>query len=198
MRKHDLSFHEKTNIIEFYSEFCTHSKRIETTDKEKNIHFEKKSFLNQSDYFKFDDSIKNSRKLFMIVIKVLFRKEVNFDQSAINLFRKDKKSTESDNRIENSKTIKDFKFNLNEFKIFNSKEKMSEINIAMIEASAFNMMSKRKNVSLFSIILKDVEKHLEKHNKSNIVVKDVLSSEYHEFLDVFDKKTFNTLASHRF
>jgi hypothetical protein len=72
------------------------------------------------------------------------------------------------------------------------------MNIAMIETFAFNMMSKRRNVSLFSIILKDVKKHLEKHSKSNIVIKNVLSSEYHEFLDVFDKKTFNTLASHKF
>jgi hypothetical protein len=197
MRKHDVSYHEKTDIIEFYSEFCTHSKRIETTDKEKNIHFRKESFLNQSDYFKFDDSIKNSRKSSMIVIKILFRKKVNSDQSAISLFRKDKKSTESDNRIENQKTIRDFRLNLNELKTFNSKEKLSEVNIAMIETSAFNMMSKRKNVSLFSVILRDVKKHLEKHSKSNTVIKDVLSLKYHEFFDVFDKKASNTLASHR-
>jgi hypothetical protein len=91
MRKHDVNYHEKTNIIEFYSEFCTHSRRIETTDKEKNIHFEKKSFLNQLDHFKFDDSTKNSKKFSMIIIKVFSRKKINFDQSAISLFRKDKK-----------------------------------------------------------------------------------------------------------
>jgi hypothetical protein len=68
----------------------------------------------------------------------------------------------------------------------------------MIEAFAFNMMNKQKNVNLFSIILRNVEKHFEKHNKSNIVIKDVLSFEYHEFLDVFDKKAFYTLALHRF
>ncbi len=62
MRKHDVSYHEKTNIIEFYSGFCTHAKRIETTDKEKNIHFENESFLNQSDHVKFDICIKNSTK----------------------------------------------------------------------------------------------------------------------------------------
>jgi hypothetical protein len=72
------------------------------------------------------------------------------------------------------------------------------MNIAMIETSTFNMMNKRKNVNLFSIILRNVKKHLEKHNKSNIVVKDLLLSEYHEFLDVFDKKAFNTFASHCF
>jgi hypothetical protein len=65
------------------------------------------------------------------------------------------------------------------------------MNIAMIKASTFNMMNKRKNVNLFFVILKDVEKHFEKH-------KNVLSIEYHEFLNVFDKKTFNILVSHRF
>ncbi len=211
MRKHDVSYHEKTNIIEFYFEFCTHSKEIKTTNKEKNIHFEKKSFLNQSNYFKFDNSIKNSnkffdnstknsRKSFTIVIKVLFRKEHNFDQSAINLSRKDKKSIKSTDRIEDFKTIRDFRFNFNELKIFNSKEKKSlfVMNIAMIKTSAFNMMNKRKNVNLFFVILKDVKKHFEKHSKSNIVIKNVLSIEYHEFLNVFDKKAFNILVSHRF
>ncbi len=72
------------------------------------------------------------------------------------------------------------------------------MNIAMIETSTFNMMSKKKNVSLFSIILNDVEKHFEKYSKLNIVIKNVLFFEYHEFLDVFDKKAFNTFASHRF
>ncbi len=149
----------------------------------------------------FDDSNKDSIKLFTIVIKILSRKKVNFDQSTINHFRKIKKSTKSTksvNRIENSKTIKDFRLNLNELKISNSKKILSEVNIAMIEISAFNMMNKRKNVNLFSITLKNVEKHFEKHSKSNTVIKDVLSFEYHEFLDVFDKKAFNTLASHRF
>jgi hypothetical protein len=71
------------------------------------------------------------------------------------------------------------------------------MNIAMIETSTFNIMSKRKNVNLFFIILKNVKKHLEKHSKSNIVIKNVLSSEYHEFLDVFDKKAFDTFILHK-
>ncbi len=202
MHKHEVNYHEKTNIIEFFSEFCTHSKEIETKttsslNKEKNISFEKKSFLNQSNHSKFDHSIKNSRESKKIVTKILSRKEVCSDQSAISVFRKDKKSTKLIDRIEDSKKIRDFRLNLNELKISNSKEKLSEVNIAMIETSAFNMMNKKKNVNLFFVILKDVEKHLEKHNKSNIVIKNVLSTEYHEFLDVFDKKAFNILVSHR-
>jgi hypothetical protein len=204
MRKHEISYHEKTNIIEFFFEFCTHSKKIKTkttssSNKKKNFSFEKKSFLNQSDHSKFDDSIKNSRNFFTIVIKILSRKKFNFDQSSINFFRKDKNSSKSINKIEDQETIKDFRFNLNELKISNSKEKklLFEMNIAMIETFVFNMMSKRKNVSLFFVILKNVEKHFEKYNKSNIVIKDVFSFKYHEFLNVFDKKAFNTFASHR-
>jgi hypothetical protein len=59
----------------------------------------------------------------MIVIKVLSRKQVKSDQSAINLSRKDKKSTTLINKSENINAIKDFRFNLNELEIFNSKKK---------------------------------------------------------------------------
>jgi hypothetical protein len=130
---------------------------------------------------------------------MLFRKKINFDQSTINLFRKDKKQIKFINKTKLLNAVKDFRFNLNEFKISNLKAKksLSEMNIAMIETSTFNMMNKKKNVRLFSVILRDVEKHLEKHSKSDIVIKDVLFSEYHEFLDVFDKKAFNTFVSHK-
>jgi hypothetical protein len=208
MRKHEINYHEKTNIIEFFSKFCTHSRRMRTkmtfsSNKEQNISFEKKSFLNQSDHSKFDNSIKNSRESKKIVIKILFRKKVGLDQSinqsANKLSRKDKKSTNFVNKKKILNAIKDFRLNLNELKIFNSKKtkSLSEMNIAMIEAFVFNMMSKRKNVNLFSIILKNVKKHFEKHSKSNTVIRNVLFLKYHEFLNVFDKKAFNILASHR-
>ncbi len=70
------------------------------------------------------------------------------------------------------------------------------MSIAMIKTSMFNIINKIKNVNLFFFILKNVKKYLEKHNKSNIVIKNVLLSEYHEFLNVFDKKTFNIFVSH--
>jgi hypothetical protein len=136
----------------------------------------------------------------MIVIKILSRKKVKSDQSTINLFRKNKKSTTSINKSENFNAIKNFKFNLIKLEISNSKKSKSlfVINIVMIKTSTFNIINKKKNVNMFSIILKNVKKHLKKHNKSNIVMKNVLSFEYHEFLDVFNKKTFNIFVLHRF
>jgi hypothetical protein len=168
MRKHEINYHEKTNIIEFISDFCTHSKKIKTktktktSNKEKIFSFEKKSFLNQSNYVKSDLFNKNSKS--MIVIKVLFRKKIKFYQSAINLSRKDKKATTSIDKSENLDAVKDFRLNFNELEISNSKEKksLSMMNIAMIKTSTFNMMNTRKNVNLFFVILKNVEKHLKK------------------------------------
>ncbi len=115
-------------------------------------------------------------------------------------FEKTKKQRDSLINSNIRKRLKISNSNLNELKIFNSKEKKSlfMMNIAMIKTSTFNIMNKKKNVNLFFVILKDVKKHLEKHNKSNIVIKNVLSVEYHEFLNVFDKKAFNILVSHRF
>ncbi len=165
MRKHEVSYHEKTNIIEYVSKFCTYSKEIKTkTTNKENIFFEKKFFLHQSNHSKF-----NSRK------EICF--DQSTDQSTNSLFRKDKKSIKFVNKMKILNAIKDFILNLNEFEIFNSKEKkLFEMNIAIIKTSTFNMMNKRKNVSLFSIILKNVKKHLEKHNKFDIVIKDVFYS----------------------
>jgi hypothetical protein len=167
MRKHEINYYEKTNIIEFISDFYTHSRRIrtkttktKTLNKEKNISFEKKSSSNQSDHFKFDDSIKNSTNLIKIVTKVLSRKDVflnqSIDQSANTLSRKDKKSIKSVNKSKILNAVKDFRFNLNELEIFNSKQKksLSKMNIAMIKTSTFNMINKKTNVNLFLLFWK--------------------------------------------
>jgi hypothetical protein len=51
MRKHEIRYHEKTNIIEFFSEFCTHSKKIKTkTTSSSNK--EKKYFFREEIFFK--------------------------------------------------------------------------------------------------------------------------------------------------
>jgi hypothetical protein len=57
----------------------------------------------------------------------------------------------------------------------------------MIKTSTFNIMNK-KNVNLFFVILNNVKKHIEKYNKSNIVIKNIFLIKYYEFLNVFNKK----------
>jgi hypothetical protein len=50
MRKHEINYHEKTNIIEFFSEFCTHSKEIKT--KTTSSSNKKKYFFRKEIFFK--------------------------------------------------------------------------------------------------------------------------------------------------
>ncbi len=164
-----------------------HSRILHTFwDKQKkNISFRKKSFSNQSKR----KILENSRKNIKIVIKILSRK----DRESNNLFRKGYKLNQSDqvvfskNESSSKKMSRNSKFKIDVF----------TLNIAMIKAFAFNMMSKQKNVYLFSITLKNVKKHLEKASRSNIVSKNLLLMKYHDFLNVFDKKTFNILVSHK-
>jgi hypothetical protein len=88
MRKHEINYHKKIDIIEFTSRFCIHSRRIKTkmTNKKKKIFFEKESsFFNQSNHVKFDILIKNSRKLSTIVIKNSFSKLILIDEQLIFL-----------------------------------------------------------------------------------------------------------------
>jgi hypothetical protein len=53
MRKHEVSYHEKTNIIEFSSRFCTHSREIKTTNK-------KKTFISKRNLFWINQITSNS------------------------------------------------------------------------------------------------------------------------------------------
>jgi Lhr-like helicase len=51
MRKHEINYHEKTNIIEFFSEFCTHSRRIKNED-DVIVEQRKKYFFREEIFFK--------------------------------------------------------------------------------------------------------------------------------------------------
>ncbi len=90
MRKHEVSYHEKNDFIEFISDFCNHSKEMMNNDteknKEKNISSRKKSSSDQSEQKTSENS--TIKKKTRIVIKILSRK----DREMNNLYRKDNKS----------------------------------------------------------------------------------------------------------
>ena len=71
------------------------------------------------------------------------------------------------------------------------------IEMAMIGAAAYRLLSRRKDVELFSISLKDIEYQLNKEDRPPTDPKTVVPPEYHEFLDVFSKAASDTLAPHR-
>ncbi len=86
------------------------------------------------------------------------------------------------------------------------------MNIAMIEAAAYRSLAKRSDVTTFAIIVTEIDRLLKtarnkledvtlqelSHEETLKEVKAKLSSEYHDYLDVFDRAMTDQLLSHRF
>ncbi len=93
-----------------------------------------------------------------------------------------------------------------------SKSTSHSTNIAMIEAATYRMLVKRSDVKIFAVIVSKIDRLITTaENKSEEVnlhelshaevleqVKIKLLSEYHDYLDIFDRAMINQLSSHRF
>jgi hypothetical protein len=61
--------------------------------------------------------------------------------------------------------------------------------IHSIIAASFNILSRQKNVKIIVVFMKDLNIQLKKQNNNKVIdSKSVISSEYHDFLNVFFKK----------
>ena len=88
----------------------------------------------------------------------------------------------------------------------------SSMNIAMIETATYRMLVKRSDIKIFAVIVLKIDRLITTaENKSEEVnlhelfhaealkqVKIKLLSEYHDYLDIFDRAMINQLSSHRF
>ncbi len=98
------------------------------------------------------------------------------------------------------------------FNLINFASSFDSINIAMIKTVAYKSLVKRLNVTTFAIIitkidqlLKTARNQLEDVNLQELSHEEILkevkakfSSEYHDYLDVFDWAMTDQLLSHRF
>ncbi len=50
MKKHEMIYHERTNTIEFISQFCTHSREISKSNKKKHF-FREEIFFESINFF---------------------------------------------------------------------------------------------------------------------------------------------------
>jgi len=92
-----------------------------------------------------------------------------------------------------------------------SKSTSGSTNIAMIEAATYRMLVKRSDVKIFAVIVLKIDRLITTvENKSEEVnlhelshaevlkqVKVKLLSEYHDYLDIFDRAMIDQLSSHR-
>jgi len=88
----------------------------------------------------------------------------------------------------------------------------SSMNIAMIKAATYKMLVKRSNIKIFAVIVlkidrlittaenksEEVNLHELSHAEALKQVKIKLLSEYHDYLDVFDRAMIDQLSLHHF
>jgi hypothetical protein len=72
------------------------------------------------------------------------------------------------------------------------------IEIYSITIALFNILSRQKNVEIFVVFMKNLKIQLKKQDNNKVTdSKSIMSSKYHDFLDVFFKKKTEILSSHR-
>ncbi len=142
------------------------------------------------------------RRFFTFVTSQLSQKSLSFDQLKEKFVK----------TIKQSKSLKAVSSSVNSKSTFSSKSAFSSINIFMIETVAYRMLVKRSDVKIFAVIILKIDRLITiVENKSEEVnlhelfhaealeqVKIKLFSEYHDYLDIFDRAMINQLSLHRF
>ena len=70
------------------------------------------------------------------------------------------------------------------------------LELAMFGAAPFQYLTKQKGVEIFGISMRDLEYQLNKAKKPTTDPATVVPECYHEFLDVFSKKTLDKVSPH--
>jgi hypothetical protein len=79
-----------------------------------------------------------------------------------------------------------------------STDEESTIEIHSIAVVSFNTLSRQKDVKIFVVFMKNLEIQLKKQDSNKVIdSKSVMSSKYHDFLNVFFKKKADILSLHR-
>jgi hypothetical protein len=79
-----------------------------------------------------------------------------------------------------------------------STDEESTIEIHSIAIDSFNTLSRQKDVKIFVVFMKNLKIQLKKQNNNKVIdSKLIMSSKYHDFLNVFFKKKADILSSHK-
>ncbi len=142
------------------------------------------------------------RRLFTFAIFQLSQKSLSFNQSKEKFVK----------LIKQSKSFKAVSSSVNSKLTFSLKSAFSSINIFMIETVAYRMLVKRSDIKIFAVIVlkidwlittvenksEEVNLHKLSHIKILEQVKIKLLSEYHDYLEMFDRTMIDQLSSHHF
>ncbi len=218
MKKHDVSYHEHDDSISFYLDHCSHleasnhsysnrSNHVQTKKKDsfsKEIFFDQSEIIDDKEIKIFLEKINNSKTILKRSIesskRLIESQKILIERRMNESWRKKLKKIEtSSSRI----LRKESKMNLfyDEISLkFHEKSTNEEntIKIHSITIASFNILFRQKNVKIFVVFMKNLEIQLKKQDNNKVInSKSIMSSKYHDFLNVFFKKKADILSSHR-
>jgi hypothetical protein len=222
MKKHDVNYHDHDDSISFCFDHCNHleasdhsysNKSIQTRTT-KEVSFSKRNFFDQSEIienkeikFSFEKT-NNSKMILKRTTSIKSSERLNkrskrlIERQMNESWRKKlKKIKTSSSRILKKKSKINFFYDEISSKSEDeclSDESKSAIEIHSIAVVSFNTLSRQKNVEIFVVFMKNLKIQLKKQD-SNIIIdsKSVMSSKYHDFLNVFFKEKVDILSFHR-
>ncbi len=217
MKKHDVNYHDHDDSISFHFDHCNHFEVLKRSfsnqsTKKKNF-FSKRIFSDQSKLIEnkeikiFFEKINNSSKTILKrTTSIEFNKRLNERSERLikrrmnESWRKKLKKIEiSSSRILRKKSKMNFFYDEISSKFHEkSTDEESIIEIYSIAIVSFNILSRQKNVKIFVVFMKNLKIQLKKQDNNKVTdSKSIMSSKYHDFLNVFFKKKADILSSHK-
>jgi hypothetical protein len=218
MKKHEMSYHEYNDFISFHSDHCNHLNAFKhlysnQSQTKKKDFFSKRIFFDQSKMKIENKEIKiflektnNSKMILKKTTSIEFNKILNerferlIERRMNESWRKKLKKIEiSSSRILKKESKINFFYDEISSKFHEkSTDEESIIEIHSITVASFNTLFRQKNVEIFVVFMKNLKIQLKKQNNNTINdSKSIMSSKYHDFLNVFFQKKNDILSSHR-
>ncbi len=222
MKKHDVSYHDYDDSISFYLDHCSHldafnrlySNKSNLNQTKKKDFFSKRIFFDQSkirienkEIKIFSRKINNSSKTILKkATSIESDKTINerfewlIERRMNESWRKKLKRIEiSSSRILKKESKINFFYDEISSKFHEkSTNDESTIEIHSIAVVLFNILSRQKDVKIFVVFRKNLKIQLKKQDNNKVInSKSIMSSKYHDFLNVFFKKKADILSSHR-
>ncbi len=218
MKKHEMSYHEHNDFISFHSDHCSHLNASEhlyssQSQTKKKDFFSKRIFFDQSEMKIENKEIKiffektnNSKMILKRTTSIESSKRLNerserlIERRMNESWRKKLKKIEiSSSRILKKESKVNLFYDEMSSKFHEkSTDEESIIEIHSIAVASFNTLFRQKNVEIFVVFMKNLKIQLKKQDNNTITdSKSIVSSKYHDFLNVFFKKKVDILSSHR-
>ncbi len=198
MKKHGVIIDMTNNSLAFWPSHCTHIGTTNTLSPSSSP--TKTAVIRIKEDITFRKIIKKSSKKDM----------TDFLQTPDKLSSKKRRQINKNKQKASIEEISSRKATINSLDSSNKKEllvplvaiktskpKAKDIDIAMIDVDAYRTACRLKRAQVFAVFMRYIQYQAEKEARAETDLKSVVTQKYHDFLDVFSKKSSDILPSHR-